>query len=718
LYWDRSTATRLRDVGFRRQTGLSTLVVLVLLVAVALAAPSPAAAYQGAASVAAETGTPAPIACSTPSVFDAAGTPNTQLFAQTQTTTGATFDPVGPPWSGGTYNAMGFDPATRLIYAVSSSGQLLIIDSTGAVTNAGAISGIPAVATIVAGAFDASGGYYIEDADTGNIYRVNLTTRVATFIMTNPFLNLFDFTEAHGYLWGLNTAASGAMLMVRIDLANKVVTSYSLAGLGLPSDRYGAAWTYGNGDLGFDRNAGGVFQIAVTSPGAPTPTFSLVASGAGPGSTNNDGTSCVPGPVDLAIATSGPATALHNGQVTWTLTVTNRGPNVSSGRLVTDTVPAGYAAVASRTAGCVVTGSTVQCRGGVLAVGASATIVLTARAPDAAGCLSNTATVRGNETDPVPANDLGSTRTCVGQKPSLVLATSAVLTTDANRDRMPGVGDRITFRFALRNTGDVVLSGVAVADRLVAPAAPAVSVSCPASTLAPGASMVCTSTAYAVTQADVDAGSVGNTATASGTAPGGTVVTTPRASTLTPTLVAPGLSVHKEVSAITDANHDHLTEVGDTLQWTFALRNTGAVTLNGVTVPVHSELARTDGGGTGSGQTAPPTAASPTTSAPPTTATAAPTTTATAAPTTTSATTTAAASTMTSPPATPTSQSSTPVVRGTTSTAAAVTGSALAFTGAAPWPVVVGALGLLGLGGVALVTRVALASGRSSESAT
>ena len=473
---------------------------------------------------------PAPFACTTPTVFDAAGTPNTQLFAQTQTPTGSTFTTVGSPWAGGTYNAIGFDSASHLIYAVSGT-QLLIIDSTGAVTTAGTISGLPATANVVVGAFDASGNYYIDDVNSGNVYQVNVATRVATLVMNNPFLNMFDFTFANGYLWGLNQTAPSSLVMVRIDPVNKVVSSFNMASLGLPYDRYGAAWTYGNGNLGFDRNSGGVFQIAVTNPSAATPTFSLVASGAGPASTANDGTSCVPGPVDLSIAKTGPATVLPNGQVTWTLTVTNNGPNISSGYVVNDTVPTGYTNLISSTPGCTVTGNSVQCLGGVLAVGASSTITLTATAPGALGCLTNSATVLGNESDPTASNNTGTAQTCVGQNPALTMVKSAALSTDANADGKAGVGDQITFSFAVANTGNVTLRSVAINDGLLADAG--IAVSCPTSTLAPAEAMTCASAAYTITQADADAGHVANTAVSRGTTPHGTSVVSPPDSTVT-----------------------------------------------------------------------------------------------------------------------------------------------------------------------------------------
>ena len=65
-----------------------------------------------------------------------------------------------------------------------------------------------------------------------------------------------------------------------------------------------------------------------------------------------------------------------------------------------------------------------------------------------------------------------------------------------------------------KNTGTVTLTALAVAD----PKAGAVS--CPLTTLAPGASTTCTAATYTVTQADVDAGVVANIATAHGQEPG------------------------------------------------------------------------------------------------------------------------------------------------------------------------------------------------------
>ena len=162
-----------------------------------------------------------------------------------------------------------------------------------------------------------------------------------------------------------------------------------------------------------------------------------------------------------------------------------------------------------------------------------------------AGTVRNSATASGTPPTGPPVVTPPSTTTTPTPTPApgLALVKTAAITDDANDDDKAGVGDEITFTFHVENTGNVTLTGITVADQLVAPAAPAVSVTCPGTTLAPGAEMDCTSSAYVVTQADVDAGSVDNSATASGTPPTVPPVVTPPSTTTTPTPTTPGLTL-------------------------------------------------------------------------------------------------------------------------------------------------------------------------------
>ena len=150
---------------------------------------------------------------------------------------------------------------------------------------------------------------------------------------------------------------------------------------------------------------------------------------------------------------------------------------------------------------------------------------------------------------------------------------------------LPSVQDKpvlfstfLMWTFTLTNTGSTTLSTLTVSD----PTAGAVT--CPVTTLAPGASTLCTADAkHVITQADVDAGEVSNTATAHGTDPANTPVTSNPSSTDTALAQVVGLRLVKKGTP-TDTNHDGRIDAGDHVAWTFTLTNTGLVTLHTITI--------------------------------------------------------------------------------------------------------------------------------------
>ena len=77
-----------------------------------------------------------------------------------------------------------------------------------------------------------------------------------------------------------------------------------------------------------------------------------------------------------------------------------------------------------------------------------------------------------------------------------------------------------------------------------------------------------------MTQADVDAGVVSNTATATGKNPVNATVTSNGSSTDTPIAQATTLQLTKS-AAVTDVNGDGKTDLGDTITWSFVVKNTG-----------------------------------------------------------------------------------------------------------------------------------------------
>jgi uncharacterized repeat protein (TIGR01451 family) len=123
------------------------------------------------------------------------------------------------------------------------------------------------------------------------------------------------------------------------------------------------------------------------------------------------------------------------------------------------------------------------------------------------------------------------------------------------------------------NAGNVTLTSVGVTD----PMAGLSAISCPSSTLAPGASETCTAT-YTTTQTDVNTGAITNTGTATGTPPTGTKVTA------TSSVTVPGPTASPKITLVKSANVSSYSGPGTVVTYSYKVTNTGNVTLNPVTV--------------------------------------------------------------------------------------------------------------------------------------
>ena len=161
--------------------------------------------------------------------------------------------------------------------------------------------------------------------------------------------------------------------------------------------------------------------------------------------------------------------------------------------------------------------------------------------------------------------------------PSLTIDKSSVLNDELDDNDLAELNETISYSFTVTNTGNVALSDVTVDDARVTGVTPA------PVTLAPGASQVFTASPYTVTSADLAAGDLVNTATATGTSPLGPVVSPPD-SEITPTFLAdPLLSIDKSAS-LNDTDGNGFADAGEQIVYSFTLANTGNVTLTDVTV--------------------------------------------------------------------------------------------------------------------------------------
>ncbi len=132
------------------------------------------------------------------------------------------------------------------------------------------------------------------------------------------------------------------------------------------------------------------------------------------------------------------------------------------------------------------------------------------------------------------------------------------------------VGSVIPYQFTVTNSGLETLTGLTVTDPLVG------SLTCPTDRIdpapAPTSTVVCRGS-HVVTQADLDAGQLVNTAVATGTAPGPSTVTSNPSSVTIPLGTTPRVAIQKFV----DTPGPYV--VGQTIAYRYNVSNTGTVTL-------------------------------------------------------------------------------------------------------------------------------------------
>jgi hypothetical protein len=129
------------------------------------------------------------------------------------------------------------------------------------------------------------------------------------------------------------------------------------------------------------------------------------------------------------------------------------------------------------------------------------------------------------------------------------------------------VGQTITYTYTITNSGNVGLAGpFSVSDNILG------TIACGSGPLAPGASTSCTAT-YTITQANLDAGSITNLATAAGNG-----VTSNQATKTVSAVQTAHVSLTKSASPAT------YTAAGQIVNYTLVAKNDGNVTLSNVSI--------------------------------------------------------------------------------------------------------------------------------------
>jgi uncharacterized repeat protein (TIGR01451 family) len=321
-----------------------------------------------------------------------------------------------------------------------------------------------------------------------------------------------------------------------------------------------------------DLNAGSVTNSA-TASGTP-PIGGPVSDTSGATETDDAPTiTAIPGTASIAVIKAAGAIADLDGNgadagdtITYSFTVSNEGNVTLASVGVTDVK-----------VGAVVCPLTTLNPGASTLCTATYTLV---QADLNTGNVTNTATASGTPpSGPVVSDESGNaidddtaTITPISQSPALAVTKSASAIADVDNNG-PDSGDRITYTFAVSNPGNVTLSSIGVSDPKVGP------VNCAVTSLSPAQSTSC-SAIYVLTQADVDAGQVQNSATAAGIAPNGASVYDVSGSTTgdnSPTVTSvpqlPTLSISKTSPTVS------FDSIGDVLTYSYDVINTGNVTI-------------------------------------------------------------------------------------------------------------------------------------------
>ena len=318
--------------------------------------------------------------------------------------------------------------------------------------------------------------------------------------------------------------------------------------------------------------------------------------------------------------------------VTYTLVVENTGDVTLSNVSLTDALVDANGTSLTLTTPLVLDSSSAGSSAASLLVGGrltyTATYVITQSDVDAGG-ISNSAVVRseapggdttdttdditdnsddGDDTDGNTSDD--PTEDSITTNPSIELTKTSALSNDVAPTGL-GLGDTVTYTLVVENTGDVTLSNVSLTDALVDANGTSLTLTTPlvldsssagssVASLLVGGTLTYTAT-YVITQSDVDAGGISNSAVVRSEAPGGDTTDTtdditdnsddgddtdgntsddPTEDSIT---TNPSIELTKTSALSNDVAPTGLG-LGDTVTYTLVVENTGDVTLSNVSL--------------------------------------------------------------------------------------------------------------------------------------
>ena len=316
------------------------------------------------------------------------------------------------------------------------------------------------------------------------------------------------------------------------------------------------------------------YQVSQTDIDAGSVTNAATATGVGPAGQNVSAAQStavlgVTAAAGLTLTkTASPTTVTSAGQtVSFRYDVLNSGNVTVSGVAIHEQSFTGSGTLSDPNA---------TCPTAPLAVGAhmicTANYTVTQADLDSGG-FSNTAIATGTGAGGHPVSSPSSKATVTATQ-----APALTMTKTSNPTSVTTAGQTVIYSFLVHNVGNVTLTGATINEgTFTGSAGPLAQPSCPSTVLAPTQTLTCT-TPYTVTQADIDAGSFTNNATASMKDPSGATVTTASSKAVVTVAQVPGLTVTKTATPST------VTAAGQVVQYSFAVGNTGNVTVSGIQI--------------------------------------------------------------------------------------------------------------------------------------
>ena len=440
--------------------------------------------------------------------------------------------------------------------ATLAPGAMLVCTATKTMTQADADAG--AVTNTATATGTPPGGGAVTDTDDETV--TSAATAGITLVKT---ADPATYAAGDVVTYTFTTTNSGTATLADVE-----VSDTGLAGLGALDCTPAAPATLAPGAM-LVCTATKTMTQADADAGAVTNTATATGTPPGGGAVTDTDDETVTSAATAGITlvkTADPATYAAGDVVTYTFTTTNSGTATLADVEVSDTGLAGLGAL-----DCTPAAPATLAPGDMLVCTATKTMT---QADADAGAVTNTATATGTPPGGGAVTDTDDETVTSAATAGITLVKTADPATYA-------AGDVVTYTFTTTNSGTATLADVEVSDTGLAglgaldctPAAPA--------TLAPGAMLVCTAT-KTMTQADADAGAVTNTATATGTPPGGGAVTDTDDETVISTAVA-RLSLEK-VDVLRDENGNGKADVGEVIEYSFRVTNTGGLTLTEVRV--------------------------------------------------------------------------------------------------------------------------------------